>query len=144
MSATTTTYTLGGVTFNNNTADGDGVMWFATLSGWNTTPMRQQVMERIGADGVIVVESHRSAKHLTLAGTAKATSLAGYWAARNKIENSLIFVTSTGTLVVNETAPKQISVYSEGEPLVARVQDTYMVEFSLGYLAPAPAKTVVP
>ena len=140
MPATTTTYTLGGITFNNGATDADGVVWYATLDGWNGTPMRQQVMERIGMAGQILTESFRSARHMTLKGTAKAETFAGYWAARNKVESALIFETTDGTLVVNESTPKQTTVRTEGEPLVERVEDTYLVDFSVGYVAVDPNK----
>lgn len=140
MAALTTTYTLGGITFNNTTPDGDGITWYATLKGWNSLPMRQQFLDRVGGPGQIPVESFGQSRLLTLAGVARCTTWAAYWTARNRIEADLNFDIVDGTLVVNEAAPKQAAVRRSGEPLIERIEDTYDVEFSLAFIATDPRK----
>jgi hypothetical protein len=138
--ATTTSYTLGGITFNNSVPDADGVVWYATLKGWNAVPMRQQFLDRVGQGGQILVESHPQSRLLTLAGVGRCTTLVAYWAARNRLENDLNFDVVDGTLVVNEIVPKQASVRRTGEPLIERMEDDYDVEFSLAFVAVDPRK----
>lgn len=128
-------------------ADADGVVWKAPAApdGWEASPMRQTLEPKVGADGSILVESHRDARALVLAGTARAPTPAASWSARRGLAAmAAAMIGADGTLTLTEPGlsglvTQSLTVRYAERLRIEHVSPTFF-RFQFPLIAPDPVK----
>lgn len=138
------TATINGLSFNTG-PDGNGIDWrLAEVEGWEAPAVRQQLVDRVGADGSVLVETAYSHRPLVLRGWAICTSNTMLWTARQELAAQLDTAGATdgadAVLTVNEpTVAKRATVRLAGAIRVRELSDK-VFEFEAPLVAPDPRK----
>ena len=87
-------FTLGTIDFNSHIADGDGIVWYGRVEGWDAMTNRVEEGGRPAKHGGITLSNLYDARQMTVFGTAVCDNEADYWLAKNKIVNETNALTS--------------------------------------------------
>lgn len=133
--------TLGGLSFNAATVDGNGAKWrIARIEGWDSPSVRQSLFDPTGVHGQVVAEILYGSRAIVLTGTCTTPSEAAYWLSHTALATATNSLAIPGTLVVNEPTPKQASVVRAGEVRMRPIGAYRGFEFEVPLLAPDPRK----
>lgn len=136
------TFSLGSIDFNDDIADGDGVRWYVDVDGWDTLSNRVSDVSFPSKHGGRVTQNLYEPRQLTLKGTAAASDVEGYWAARNTLTSVTNVLTSFTDLPLLLTVPeevdKQMAVLRTS--LLMRCIDDIVMQFELTLRADDPFK----
>lgn len=133
------TYTLGGITFNNGTADANGTRWWASIDGWESADADVEAEPREAEHGADFIPGYYVGRTITLEGAAVATSLAALKTSRDALAAAVGKVMATSLLVVADPVPTQAQVYRV-DRLRWRPVSRTMAEFSVILKAPDPRR----
>lgn len=132
---------LGGITFNTEVPDADGALWTCgEIVGWDSPPMRLQGLPPTGRHGQVAGQSLYGPRALVIPGTCAVDTRAAQEVARYKLAAATNLLGPTGTLVVNEVAPKQAAVMRSGNLRMKDWPGAHAFEFEAPLLAPDPRK----
>lgn len=140
------TVTLGGLTFDCETVDGDGITWnWSELDGWwDGSDVDPSISEVIV--GSLITSAHEKGRALTLKGSAHglaAGSLGSsdYFTAQRDLLQAMRLVHIPGTLVVAEpNLTLRASVRRVGRVRVRRLGEHGVLEFEVPLLAEDPRR----
>lgn len=140
---TCTAITLGGITFDCDSEDSNGIMWSWTrLDGWEPPDVRGDILTPAGQDGQVLGEWRHNGRAIVLAGIATKPDVVypyttEYWYAFNTLAAATNLVGGTGTLVVNEPTPKQVTVKLQSRPRMRPYRGNMSaLEFEIPLIAP--------
>lgn len=104
------------ITFNNNTPDGNGTLWYCTgIQGWGGPETRTEVLQLPAQHGEKTVSNLYGPRLLTLTGVVKATSEANFWTAWHYLESQTNALRTPVVMTVTEASSvKRIEVIRSG------------------------------
>ena len=136
------TLSLGSINFNNDVPDGNGVLWYVNVDGWDTLAQRTDDIPFVARYGNRVTQNLYEARQLTLFGTAVMSDGTAYWDALNtlnSVTNKLTpFLDTPLLLTISEEVDKQMTVLRTG--LHSTCIDVHILQFELNLRADDPLK----
>ena len=149
-----TVFTLGSITFNNNTADSDDIKWFGYVDGWDTLDNDVQGYSRPSVHGEITTSNLTKARQMTLFATAAFVDVEcsdggsipdAYYTARDKLDTETAAFTQFAApqllLTHQEDVNRQLVVYRTS--FRTRCLEGVAMEIELTLKADDPEKYVV-
>jgi len=110
-----TVFTLGSIGFNSGTPDGDGLLWYGYVDGWDLLENRVEDYNRPAQHGAITTTNLYNSRGMTVFGTAEGQDSTDYWIAKNKINGETNALTQFAApeliLTHTEDVSKQMVVY---------------------------------
>lgn len=137
-----TQFALGTISFNDGVPDGNGVVWYGNVDGWDTMENRVEDVQRPSQHGSITTVNLYQHRQMTVFGTAEGVDSADYYLSKNKIANETNvltpFASPTLVLMMEEEVNKRMQVLRTS--LLTKCIETKHLQFEMTLRADDPFK----